>query len=73
MVSLTQQRRFRGNARGAPRPGLGAGPDQPVVLAVGRLAAQKGFGLLLEAAARWRDLQPEPLLVIAGEGPLRPS
>jgi glycosyltransferase involved in cell wall biosynthesis len=42
-----------------------------VVLAVGRLAAQKGFGVLLEAAARWRDLRPEPLLVIAGEGPLR--
>jgi glycosyltransferase involved in cell wall biosynthesis len=40
------------------------------VLAAGRLAAQKGFGTLLEAAARWRDLQPEPLLVIAGEGPL---
>ncbi len=57
--------------RAATRAGLGAGPDQPVVLAVGRLAAQKGFGLLLEAASRWRDLTPEPLLVIAGEGPLR--
>ncbi|HEY0999843.1 MAG TPA: glycosyltransferase, partial [Streptosporangiaceae bacterium] len=39
----------------------------------GRLAAQKGFGTLLEAAAGWRDLQPEPLLVIAGEGPLEAS
>ena len=45
-------------------------PDRPLVLAAGRLAAQKGFGTLLEAAALWRDLQPEPLLVIAGEGPL---
>ena len=45
-------------------------PARPVVLAAGRLAAQKGFGTLLEAAARWRDLRPEPLLVIAGEGPL---
>jgi glycosyltransferase involved in cell wall biosynthesis len=43
------------------------------VLAAGRLAAQKGFGALLEAAARWRDLRPEPLLVIAGEGPLEAS
>jgi glycosyltransferase involved in cell wall biosynthesis len=40
------------------------------VLAAARLAPQKGFATLLEAAARWRDLQPEPLLVIAGEGPL---
>jgi glycosyltransferase involved in cell wall biosynthesis len=45
-------------------------PARPVVLAAGRLAAQKGFGALLEAAAGWRDLRPEPLLVIAGEGPL---
>ena len=52
-----------------PLPG---NPDlaRPVVLAAGRLAAQKGFGTLLEAAAMWRDLRPEPLLVIAGEGPL---
>jgi glycosyltransferase involved in cell wall biosynthesis len=49
---------------GAPEPG------RPLVLAAGRLAAQKGFGTLLEAAARWRDIRPEPLLVIAGEGPL---
>ncbi len=45
-------------------------PGRPLVLAAGRLAAQKGFGTLLEAAALWRDIQPEPLLVIAGEGPL---
>ena len=44
--------------------------DRPVVLAVGRLAPQKGFGTLLQAASRWRDLKPEPLLVIAGQGPL---
>ncbi len=45
-------------------------PGRPLVLAAGRLAAQKGFATLLEAAARWRDIRPEPLLVIAGEGPL---
>jgi glycosyltransferase involved in cell wall biosynthesis len=43
---------------------------RPVVLAVGRLARQKGFGVLLEAAARWRDLDPAPLVAIAGDGPL---
>jgi glycosyltransferase involved in cell wall biosynthesis len=48
--------------------GIGAG--RPVVLAVGRLAAQKGFGVLLDAAAAWQDLDPLPLVLIAGDGPL---
>jgi glycosyltransferase involved in cell wall biosynthesis len=39
----------------------------PYVLAVGRLATQKGFGTLIEAAARWGD---GARLMIAGEGPL---
>jgi len=49
---------------------LGAGPGRPVVLAVGRLAVQKGFGTLLEAAVRWGDIEPPPQVVIVGEGPL---
>jgi glycosyltransferase involved in cell wall biosynthesis len=56
--------------RTALRAEFGADPGQAIVLAVGRLAAQKGFGPLLDAAARWRDIQPAPLLVIAGQGPL---
>jgi len=55
---------------GAADPLVAAADGRPVVLAAGRLAPQKGFGVLLEAAARWRDLEPEPLLVIAGDGPL---
>ena len=47
-----------------------AAAGRAVVLAVGRLAAQKDFGTLIEAAARWRDLDPPPLLTIAGDGPL---
>ncbi|HEY5988394.1 MAG TPA: glycosyltransferase family 4 protein [Streptosporangiaceae bacterium] len=43
---------------------------RPVVLGVGRLAAQKGFGVLLAAASRWQDREPAPLVAIAGEGPL---
>jgi len=62
------------SARSGQPPGLDAprNPDggRPVVFAAGRLAAQKGFGVLLDAAARWRDLEPQPLLVIAGDGPL---
>jgi glycosyltransferase involved in cell wall biosynthesis len=51
------------------RPGE-ADPSRPLVLAVGRLAPQKGFGTLLEAAALWRDMAPQPWLAIVGEGPL---
>jgi glycosyltransferase involved in cell wall biosynthesis len=60
-----------------PAPGGRAGPPpaiaptgRPLVLAVGRLTAQKDFGVLLAAAATWQDLDPPPLLVIAGDGPL---
>ncbi len=59
-----------GDVSAETRAAAGALPRRPVVLAVGRLAAQKGFGTLIEAAARWRDLRPEPVLVIVGEGPL---
>lgn len=47
-----------------------AGAGQPVVLAAGRLAAQKGFAVLLAAARRWHGADPQPLAVIAGDGPL---
>jgi glycosyltransferase involved in cell wall biosynthesis len=40
------------------------------VAGVGRLAAQKGFGTLIQAAARWQRRAVVPLLLIAGEGPL---
>ena len=59
-----------GNVSAETRVVSSADPGRPTVLAVGRLAAQKGFGTLLEAAAFWRDMRPEPLLVIVGEGPL---
>ncbi len=53
----------------AVRRELGAGP-RPVVLAAGRLAAQKNLAVLLRAAVAWQHRDPVPLLVIAGEGPL---
>src|SRR6202020_205243 len=52
----------------APRSARGAG--RPVVLTVARLARQKGLGTLLDAAASWQDLDPRPLLLVAGDGPL---
>ncbi len=54
-------------AAAATRAAIGAA-GRPMVLAVGRLAGQKGFGVLLRAAAGWQHLDPRPLLAIAGEG-----
>src|SRR5215468_5450981 len=51
------------------RATLGEG-GRPAVFAAGRLTGQKGFGVLIEAAARWQGRDPAPVLAIAGEGPL---
>jgi glycosyltransferase involved in cell wall biosynthesis len=83
-MRATRARRVRSAVIAAPNassgqavPGASAGPPpviapagRPVVLAAGRLAPQKGFSVLLQAAAAWRDLNPVPLVVIAGDGPL---
>ncbi|MET9605751.1 glycosyltransferase family 4 protein [Streptomyces sp. NPDC006512] len=45
--------------------------ERPLVIAVGSLVARRGYSVLLDAARSWRALDPVPLLVIAGEGPLR--
>ncbi|RPF39812.1 glycosyltransferase involved in cell wall biosynthesis [Streptomyces sp. Ag109_G2-6] len=47
--------------------------ERPLVIAVGSLVARRGYSFLLDAARAWRDLEPAPLLLIAGEGPLRPE
>jgi len=51
------------------RAELGVGEVRPLVLSVGRLHPQKGYGVLVSAAARWRGLTPAPAVVIAGTGP----
>jgi len=43
---------------------------RPVVLAVGRLAKQKGLDVLIAAADGWRHRDPRPVTVIVGDGPL---
>jgi glycosyltransferase involved in cell wall biosynthesis len=53
----------------AVRAELGIEPDRPMILSVGRLHPQKGYDVLIAAAARWRALSPPPLVVIAGSGP----
>jgi glycosyltransferase involved in cell wall biosynthesis len=58
------QRELR-SAKNAPGPWIGRGPH---LLAVGRLAHEKGFDLLLNAMAAVRDRFPHADLLIAGAG-----
>lgn len=51
------------------RRSWGAGPDAPVVLHVGRIAAEKNLGLLVEAAQRIGRESPEAKIVLVGDGP----
>ncbi|MER6536650.1 glycosyltransferase family 4 protein [Streptomyces sp900105755] len=54
------------------RAELGA-MGRPLLIAVGSLDRYRGYDHLLDAARAWCRLDPVPLLVIAGEGPLRPA
>ncbi len=53
------------------RASWGAGPDDPVVLHVGRVAAEKNYPLLFRAFAAMRAANPRLRCVLAGEGPLK--
>lgn len=55
--------------RAAVRAELRVDAGTPLVLSVGRLHPQKGYDVLVAAAARWRDRSPAPRVVIAGTGP----
>jgi glycosyltransferase involved in cell wall biosynthesis len=57
-------------SRDEVRAELGAG-GRPLVLTAGRLSAQKAHGLLLDASVRLAPRHPAPLVLIAGDGPLR--
>ena len=52
------------------RAELGA-TGRPLLMAVGSLDRHRGYETLLDATRAWRFLDPVPLVVIAGEGPLR--
>ncbi|MFD8202521.1 glycosyltransferase family 4 protein [Streptomyces sp. NPDC059701] len=52
------------------RAELGA-VGRPLLIAVGSLEPHRGYDVLLDAARAWRRLDPAPLVVVAGEGPLR--
>ncbi|GAB3203131.1 glycosyltransferase family 4 protein [Geodermatophilus arenarius] len=60
-------------SRDEVRAGLGLADGRPLVLAVGRLHPQKGYDVLLDAAAtlaRGAAGDRAPLVAIAGDGPL---
>ncbi len=59
--------------RATTRASLGLAPDAPVALTVGSLTVQKSQDVLLEAMARVAERVPDAVLLIAGEGPLRPA
>ncbi len=49
----------------------GAGPDDPVVIHVGRMAPEKNYPLLFRAYAAMRAANPRLRFVLAGDGPLK--
>ena len=54
------------------RRSWGAGPDDPVVLHVGRMAPEKNYPLLFQVYAAMRQAAPRSLFVLVGDGPQRP-
>jgi glycosyltransferase involved in cell wall biosynthesis len=55
----------------ALRASWGAGADEPVVIHVGRMAAEKNYQLLFRAYEAMRAANPRLRFVLAGEGPLK--
>ena len=55
--------------RAAVRAEFRLAPGAPLILSVGRLHPQKRYDLLIDASARWRELTPPPVVVVAGSGP----
>jgi glycosyltransferase involved in cell wall biosynthesis len=64
---------FREGDGAAFRQAHGIAQGRPVILNVGRIAHEKNLPFLLEVAAALLAEVPDLLLVMAGEGPARPS
>jgi len=47
--------------------------DRPVILSVGRISEEKNLPVVVDAVERLQGRSPRPLLLIAGDGPERPS
>ena len=55
----------------ALRASWGAGPDDPVAVYVGRIAAEKNLGLAVEAFLKLREREPRLRFVLVGDGPAK--
>jgi glycosyltransferase involved in cell wall biosynthesis len=67
-------RQFRPEHRSAAlRAKWGAGESDPVVIHVGRMAAEKNYPLLFRVYAAMKAANPSCRFVLAGEGPLKAS
>ncbi|HMD59983.1 MAG TPA: glycosyltransferase family 1 protein [Opitutaceae bacterium] len=65
-------RQFRPERRSPVlRAEWGAAPDDPVVIHVGRMAAEKNYPLLFRVYAAMKKANPACRFVLAGEGPLK--
>jgi len=60
---------FAGGNGARFRQQFGIAEDRPMALFVGRVAHEKNIGFLLDALVHARQIRPDTLLVIAGEGP----
>jgi glycosyltransferase involved in cell wall biosynthesis len=63
------EERFRLGDRAAFRARHGIPQERPLLLFVGRAAHEKNIGFLIDMMRDMRRLNPEALLLIAGEGP----
>ena len=67
-------RQFRPERRSfSLRSSWNVGPSDPVVIHVGRMAAEKNYPLLFKAYAAMKKANPACRFVLAGEGPLKRS
>ena len=65
--------RFRQGDGAAFRRRHGLAAEQPLLLFVGRAAHEKNIGFLIEMMIDLREMRPDALLLIAGEGPAEGS
>jgi len=67
------RQRFAPGDGHAARARLGLPPDRPIVLWVGRMVPVKGLDLLLAAWQQVQRVRPDALLILAGDGEVRPE
>jgi len=70
-IDVAEVERAAGSVEHRLRADLGLAADAPIIMAVGRMSAEKGHVHLLRAARQVLALAPRAHIVIVGDGPLR--